>query len=181
MKDREEITIFTDGSCAVKDEYLRGGFGVYIVTKDSELPIRKGYWNTTTTRMEMMALLTAIQAVNPNRRCKVQIVTDSQFIANAFKEGWIKKWRMANFRGIKNAFIWKQICYEIDIRRNMVLTVRWVRGHQKDMSDFYQYGNAVADELADYKSQEVWHQDRNISLFRCKSPNGKVKFQFRNR
>ena len=181
MSEVENITIFTDGSCSVKDEYLRGGFGVFIITKNEEIPIRKGYWNTTTARMEMMAILTAVQSINPKVRCKVLIVTDSQFIANSFSEGWIKKWRMNDYKGVKNASIWRKIVYEIESRRNMHLMVRWVRGHQKDMTDFYQYGNCVADELADYKTQEMWYQDRNISLFRCKRPGEKGKFQFRTK
>ena len=58
-KERINITIFTDGSCNAKSDRKLGGFGVYIPYGNQEIHLRRGFWNTTTSRMEMKALLAA--------------------------------------------------------------------------------------------------------------------------
>ena len=64
MDSPSRVTIWTDGSCTTKGD-RRGGYGVYCVYDDTEITVRHGFWNTTTSRMEMMALLEAVSMINP--------------------------------------------------------------------------------------------------------------------
>lgn len=167
---RIQITIFTDGSCNVKDPFKRGGFGVYCICNGKETPLRRGFWNTTTSRMEMMALLNAIKMVDPDSYTYVTVVSDSQFIVNAFKKGQVTNWRAHGWVGIKNAELWKEIVTEIERRRHMVFGMKWIGGHQKNLSDNYIFGNNCADALANYKTQDSWGQDLPIAEAVCKVP-----------
>lgn len=168
--DRVQITIYTDGSCSVKDPHKRGGFGVYCVCNGQETTLRRGYWNTTTSRMEMMALLNAIRMVDPTVRTNVTVISDSQFIVNSFKNGLVNLWRRNRWVGIKNAELWKEIVTEIERRRNMVFGMRWIGGHQKDLDDACVFGNNCADALANYKTQDSWEQDLPIAETICQVP-----------
>lgn len=167
---RIQIQIFTDGSCNVKDSYKRGGFGVYCLCDGRETMLRRGYWNTTTSRMEMMALLNAIRMVDPKAKTKVTIVSDSQFIVNAFRQGLVSMWRSNSWNGIKNVALWKEIVTEIERRRKMVLGLCWIGGHQKDLDDEFVFGNNCADALANYKTQDSWEQDLPIADTLCQVP-----------
>lgn len=170
FNDRIQITIFTDGSCSVKDPYKRGGFGVYCICNGKETTLRRGYWNTTTSRMEMMALLNGIQMVDPDVKTYVTVISDSQFIVNAFRKGHVNSWRRNGWVGIKNSELWKEIVTEIERRRKMVFGMKWIGGHQANLSDDYIFGNNCADALADYKSQDCWEQDLPIADTICKVP-----------
>lgn len=135
---------------------------MYCVCEGQEYTVRRGYWNTTTSRMEMMALLEAIQMVNPNALTRVLIHTDSQFVANSFNDGWLANWKREGWLTTKNKELWQRIDKEITLRENMKLRVEWARGHQKDLDDPVVFGNNVADELANYKTQEKHEQDLDL-------------------
>lgn len=158
---RYNIEIWTDGSCTTKGR-KEGGYGVYCVCNGQEYTVRRGYWNTTTSRMEMMALLEAIQMVNPNVPTRVLIHTDSQFVANSFNDGWLANWKREGWLTTKNKELWQRIDKEITLREDMKLRVEWGRGHQKDLDDPVVFGNNVADKLANYKTQEKHEQDLDL-------------------
>lgn len=165
FSNRKKIIIYTDGSCNVKDPLKRGGFGVYALYSNKEYCLRRGYWNTTTARMEMFALLEAIKMVNPKIWTNVMVYSDSQFVVKSFKEGYINKWRMAQWIGVKNSDIWKEIVKEIDVRGKMVFGISWLHGHQKDLANEHIFGNNCADALADYKTQDSYTQDKPLEGF----------------
>lgn len=152
------ILAYTDGSCKQDGSY--GGMGVYVVIDGvKEVVLRRGYFNTTTPRMEMRAFLEAVRMVNPLLPVKLTVCVDSQFVANAFLKGWLSKWRMAGYTGVANSDLWRAIVKEIDSRRLMRLNVRWVRGHCKDLNDEAVYGNSIADRLADCNTQDFYIED----------------------
>lgn len=155
------LDIYTDGSCNAKTKV--GGYGVYVKDDGLEIVIHQGYVDTTTARMEMRAILRAIR-ITPNEVVDVYIHSDSQFIVNAFKLGWLSKWRVAHFVGVKNALLWQAIVREM-ARKNLVrFHIRWLHGHQKDLLDEQIFGNAVADELASYQKQESYIKDTDSDL-----------------
>lgn len=152
------IRIWTDGSCG-KDGV--GGLGVYVLRNDvfGEITLRKGYRGTTTPRMEMRALLEAIRMINPEIDTHLTLYIDSQFVVNSFLKGWLAKWRMNGWEGVRNVDLWKAIVKEIDGRRKMRMKIVWIRGHQKNLEDDITFGNACADALADYRSQDFYIDD----------------------
>lgn len=155
------IDIYTDGSCNAQTKV--GGYGVYVKEDDSEIVIHQGYTGTTTARMEMRAVLHAVR-LTPYDSVDVYIHSDSQFIVRAFKEGWLSRWRIAGFVGVKNAPIWKTIVLEMAKRPQAHFHIRWLHGHQKDILDDTIFGNTVADALADYKNQESYIKDTDDSI-----------------
>lgn len=141
----EVITIYTDGSGYYKNGL--GGIGVYVVGTGQK--ISKGYENTTTSRMEIMAVLTAIKLIK-NKECRVIIKCDNQYVVKAIREGWMFKWEHENWENRKNSDLWKQILKEIRARDKVKFRLEWVRGHQSGDGEDEKYNNLV-DELANYK------------------------------
>lgn len=156
-----KIDIYTDGSCNARTRV--GGYGVYVKDEDSEIVVHQGYTDTTTARMEMRAVLHAVR-LTPSIPIDVYIHSDSQFVVNTFKEGWLSRWRTAGFIGVKNASIWKTIVFEMAKRPQAHFHIRWLHGHQKDILDEKVFGNTVADTLADYKNQESYIKDTDDNI-----------------
>lgn len=157
----DAVRIWTDGSCNAKEQHRYGGWGVYIVSKGREIGMHGGSWNTTTPRMEMTALLRAIEAIDGSVPLNVTIYSDSQFVVNSFRKGWIRKWMIGGWTGVRNSDIWIRIVRAMEIRRKagVNFNVVWVRGHGSDLDDDIVFGNAVADALADYRSQDSYVED----------------------
>lgn len=136
---------------------------MYVKDEDSEIVVHQGYTDTTTARMEMRAVLHAVR-LTPYTPIDVYIHSDSQFVVNAFKDGWLSRWRTAGFVGVKNASIWKTIVFEMAKRPQAHFHIRWLHGHQKDILDETVFGNTVADALADYKNQESYIKDTDDNI-----------------
>ena len=81
--ERRNIIIFTDGSCYWK--IRKGGIGVYIQCDGKEYFISKGYSNTTISRCELRAFLSALEAVNKSEPSNVTIWSDSEYVVNGTK------------------------------------------------------------------------------------------------
>lgn len=160
--NRELITIYTDGSCTTKGRKC-GGFGVYLTAGESYVTLRRGYWNTTTTRMEMMAVFEALCMIDPDVPTNVKIISDSQFVVNAFKCGWLQQWRMNGWQGVKNPELWNKILKTIASRPKMKFQIVWTPGHQTGLGDTTVFGNNIADALANFKTQDSWEQDLDLN------------------
>lgn len=159
--NRELITIYTDGSCTTKGRRC-GGFGVYLTAGESYVTLRRGYWNTTTTRMEMMAVLAAVEMIDPNIPTAVKIISDSQFVVNSFKLGWLQQWRLNGWQGVKNPELWNRILKSISLRPKMKFQFVWTPGHKAELDNAVVFGNNVADALANFKTQEEFEQDLDL-------------------
>lgn len=162
--DRVPITIYTDGSCTTKG-IKAGGFGVFVIQGDTYLTLRRGYWNTTTTRMEMMAVLAAVEMIDPNIPTAVKIISDSQFVVNSFKLGWLQQWRLNGWQGVKNPELWNRILKSISLRPKMKFQFVWTPGHKAELDNEVVFGNACADALANYKTQDKFIQDKPLEGF----------------
>lgn len=162
--NRVPITIWTDGSCTTKDD-RKGGMGVYLLADGCEVALRRGYWNTTTPRMEQRALIAAVQMINVDIPTDVLIWCDSKFIVEAIMNGGVRQWRADGWKGVANVELWKEFVTEVEKRRKMRLCVRHINGHQKDLLNPVIYGNNVADALADYHTQDSYVQDKPLEGF----------------
>lgn len=164
MNERVPLTIWTDGSCTTKGD-RKGGMGVYMQFQGQDIGLRRGYWNTTTPRMEMRALIAAVQMVCPDIYTDVVIWCDSKFIVDAIMNGSLRKWRADGWKGVANPELWKDFVIEVDKRRKMRLYVRHINGHQKNILDDTILGNHMADALADYRTQDSYTQDKPLEGF----------------
>ena len=96
-----KVTIYTDGSS--RGNPGPGGYGAVLHYTDSagNLHVKElsaGYRRTTNNRMELLGPIVALEALK--RPCQVTLVSDSQYLVNAFNQHWIEGWLK---RGWKNA------------------------------------------------------------------------------
>lgn len=85
-----------------------------------------GYRRTTNNRMELLAVIAALEALN-REGLTVTIYSDSQYVVKAVKEGWLKKWIATNFAGgKKNKDLWMRY-HQLAQKHNVRFV--WVKGH----------------------------------------------------
>jgi ribonuclease HI len=136
-----EVVIYTDGAC--KGNRGRGGWGVVLQSGATVKELYGGERDTTNNRMELMAVIQALQALK--RPCAVTLFIDSLYVLKGMTEwlpGWkAKGWRTADKKPVKNVELWQKLD-ELVTSRGHVIDWRWVRGHNGDP------GNERADELA---------------------------------
>lgn len=133
------VEIFTDGAC--KGNPGPGGWGALLRYKGIEKEIWGGDEETTNNRMELVAVINALQTLK--RRVPVKITTDSQYVKKGITEwlaGWKRNgWKTANKKPVKNADLWRRL--DEAVGKHDVKWA-WVRGHSGHQE------NERADELA---------------------------------
>jgi len=135
------VTIYTDGAC--KGNPGPGGWGVLLQSGASRKELFGGERHTTNNRMEIMAVIQALSALN--RPCHVVIHLDSEYVRKGITEwiaGWkARGWRTAGKSPVKNIDLWQQLDALVTSGDHRI-DWRWVRGHSGDP------GNERADALA---------------------------------
>ncbi|MCB0710151.1 MAG: ribonuclease HI [Chitinophagaceae bacterium] len=131
------IHIYTDGSS--RGNPGPGGFGVILMYKGHRKEISKGYRLTTNNRMELLAVITGLQAIT-KKDLPIIVYSDSQYVVRAIEEGWLNNWMKTGFKGgKKNKDLWIQY-HQLATMLNVKL--KWVKGHANNP-----YNNRC-DELA---------------------------------
>ncbi|MCX4192253.1 ribonuclease HI [Methylophaga sp. OBS1] len=135
----DHVEIFTDGACSGNPG--PGGWGAILRAKGTEKQLSGSEKLTTNNRMEMMAVIAALEALK--RPCRVTITTDSQYVMKGMTEwlpGWkAKNWKTAAKKPVKNAELWQRL--DKAIAQHQVKW-EWVRGHNGHPE------NERADQLA---------------------------------
>ena len=120
------VTIYTDGGC--KGNPGPGGWGALLIYKGREREIYGGEPLTTNNRMELMAAISALEALK--RGCPVDLHTDSQYLRNGITEwiaGWkANGWKTAQKKPVKNVDLWQRLDAA---RQRHAVKWHWVRGH----------------------------------------------------
>ena len=133
------VIIYTDGACSGNPG--PGGWGSVMMYRGHRRELSGGEANTTNNRMEMMAVIQALETLN--RPCKITLYTDSTYVIKGMTqwlEGWKKRnWRTAAKKPVKNVELWQRL--ESAIAPHAVKWV-WVKGHSGVPE------NERADELA---------------------------------
>ena len=120
------IYIYTDGAC--KGNPGAGGWGALLVSAGHRKEISGGEANTTNNRMEMTAVIRALESLK--RPSTVEVHTDSQYVQKGISEwmaGWKRRnWRTADGKPVKNQDLWLQLDALSQLHR---IEWKWVRGH----------------------------------------------------
>ena len=131
------VRIYTDG--AARGNPGRGGYGVVLIWNKVKKELSQGYLHTTNNRMELMAVIAALEALKKND-LRLEIYSDSNYVVKAVMEGWLKKWLKTDFKGgIKNKDLWLK--YH-ELSQDHQITFHWVKGHSSNQM------NNRCDELA---------------------------------
>jgi ribonuclease HI len=123
----KKVEIFTDGAC--KGNPGPGGWGSILRYKGVEKEISGGEANTTNNRMELTAVIKALELLK--EPCEVTLYTDSQYVANALTLGWAKKWKANGWMRNKkekalNPELWDRLLTLYDTHE---IEIIWVKGH----------------------------------------------------
>lgn len=131
------INIYTDGSS--RGNPGPGGYGTVLIWSKIKKELSQGYQHTTNNRMELMAVIAALEALKKNE-LELVIYSDSNYVVKAVMEGWLKKWLRTNFKGgIKNSDLWLR--YH-ELSKKHQIHFKWVKGHAENVM------NNRCDELA---------------------------------
>jgi ribonuclease HI len=107
---KQEVIIYTDGACSGNPG--PGGWGALLQWNDVEKTLSGSAPHTTNNRMEMTAVIQALNALK--RPCRVKIHSDSALVVNTFKQNWIggwirRGWKKANKQPVENQDLWKEM------------------------------------------------------------------------
>jgi ribonuclease HI len=121
-----EVIIYTDGGC--KGNPGPGGWGVVLLAGQRRRELSGAEPLTTNNRMELRAAIEGLRTLN--RRCRVTIVTDSEYLKNGITT-WIKTWQRNGWQTkehqpVKNADLWREL---LDAVAQHEVTWRWTKGH----------------------------------------------------
>jgi ribonuclease HI len=140
------VDIFTDGAC--KGNPVIGGWGALLRMGDTEKELFGGETVTTNNRMELMAVIRALETLK--RACNVRVHTDSVYVQKGISE-WMVNWKRNGWRTaakapVKNADLWK----ELDaVAAKHTVKWLWVKGHAGHVE------NERADGLANRGVESV--------------------------
>ena len=115
MEEQQQmVTIYTDGACSGNPG--PGGYAAVLLYGDKRLELSQGYRKTTNNRMELLAVITALERLS--RPCRVNLYSDSEYVVNAITKGWLeswqrKGWRKADKKPVLNVDLWQRLLPQI--------------------------------------------------------------------
>jgi len=143
----EHIEIYTDGAC--KGNPGPGGWGAVLRYRDAVRELYGGEPETTNNRMELMAVIQALQALK-RPGLPVRIFSDSRYVLSGISEwlpGWkARGWKTAGKKPVMNQDLWQQLD---TLSQQHQIEWKWVKGHSGIA------GNEKADELANKAIAEL--------------------------
>lgn len=136
----KQIEIYTDGACSGNPG--PGGWGAVLVYNGKEKELSGSEKNTTNNRMELTAVIMALNALN--QPCEVKLTTDSKYVCDAVNKGWVYSWRKNGWRKSDkkpalNVDLWEEL---LSLLEKHEVQFIWVKGHNG-----HKY-NEICDTLA---------------------------------
>jgi ribonuclease HI len=144
------IEIYTDGASSGNPG--PGGYGAILRKGDHYKELTEGFRKTTNNRMELLAVIVALEALkNPNQ--KVTIYSDSKYVIDAIEKGWLFGWLKTDFKGKKNKDLWLRF---YAVYKKHQIKFQWVKGHAGHPE------NERCDDLAvqSSKNRQSWKVDK---------------------
>ena len=123
----KRVTIYTDGACSGNPG--PGGWGTILRCNGVEKELCGGEKETTNNRMELLAVINGLEALN--RKCKVKIYSDSSYVVNGITKGWAEGWKANNWRKSDkkpalNPDLWDKLLYLLSQHEYEFV---WIKGH----------------------------------------------------
>lgn len=121
------VDIYTDGAC--RGNPGKGGWGAILVYEGHEKELSGGEAETTNNRMELMAAISALEALK--EPCEVTLTSDSKYMIDSIEKGWARSWQAKGWKKADkspalNPDLWERLLNLLDVHK---VTFVWVRGH----------------------------------------------------
>ena len=147
--DRPVITVYTDGAC--RGNPGRGGWAWAVPGGRFASGAEPA---ATNQRMEITAALEALRTLTADGASDVDVVSDSTYVVNCFKDRWWQGWQRRNWKNsqnkpVANRDLWEPLI-ELAVSSESHVTWRWVKGHSGDR------WNDRVDELATIAADRGW-------------------------
>ena len=123
----KKVYIYTDGACSVNPG--PGGWGAILKYNGHEKELSGFDPNTTNNRMELTAVISALEALK--EPCEVVLTTDSKYVCDAMKLGWARSWRTKGWiksdkKPALNSDLWERL---LELAERHRIDFVWVKGH----------------------------------------------------
>lgn len=123
----KQVTIYTDGACSGNPG--PGGWGAVLIYKGVEKELSGGEAQTTNNRMELTAVISALQALK--EPCQVELYSDSKYVIDALQKGWAWGWRKKGWvksdkKPALNPDLWETL---LNLTAKHEMNYHWVKGH----------------------------------------------------
>lgn len=140
------VTLYTDGACSGNPG--PGGWGAILSYNGVEKELSGGDANTTNNRMELLAVISGLEALK--EPCRVELYSDSKYVIDGLSKGWAASWRKNGWRKADkkpalNPDLWEKL---LNLVEKHELSYHWVKGHADNP-----YNNRC-DQLAVTESQK---------------------------
>ncbi|MDO5388611.1 MAG: ribonuclease HI [Clostridia bacterium] len=136
----KSLDIYTDGACSGNPG--AGGYGAVLLYKGSRKEISQGFRRTTNNRMEMLAVIKALECLK--EPCNVTLYSDSKYVVDSITKGWVYGWKKRGWiksdkKKALNVDLWERLLPLLE-KHNVEFI--WVKGHADNVE------NERCDELA---------------------------------
>lgn len=123
----KNVIIYTDGACSGNPG--PGGWGAILRYGSREKELSGSEASTTNNRMELLGVITALEALK--EKCVVDVYSDSRYVVDAIEKGWAKAWKSKNWMRTKdqlakNPDLWERL---LQLMERHQVSFHWVKGH----------------------------------------------------
>ena len=123
VMQRPPILLYTDGASSGNPG--PGGFGVVLKCGGYVKEMSGGFCLTTNNRMELLAVITGLEAINWSN-AQVHVWSDSSYVVNAINKGWLENWQKRGDAKVKNPDLWMRLT---PLLRKHRVAFHWIKGH----------------------------------------------------
>jgi ribonuclease HI len=147
---KKEVQIYADGGCRGNgNSSTVGGYGAILIYGENRKEIKKGFKETTNNIMELTAVIDSLSLLK--EPCSVRLYSDSAYVVNAFRQGWIKNWQKNGWKTstkepVKNKELWEKL---IELSGYHEVEFIKVKGHADNEN------NNRCDRLANEAMDEI--------------------------
>jgi len=117
------ISIYTDG--AARGNPGPGGWAAVLRSGKHYKEISGGFSCTTNNRMELFAVIEALEAVKKTGSL-ITVYSDSSYVCDAVNKGWLFGWEKKDFLKKKNPDLWRRF---LTVYRRHKISFEWIKGH----------------------------------------------------
>tara|TARA_B100001250_G_scaffold96381_1_gene80666 strand:+ start:1475 stop:1954 length:480 start_codon:yes stop_codon:yes gene_type:complete len=147
------IIIYTDGSA--KGNPGNGGYGIVMISGDYRKELSCGFKLTTNNRMELLAVIVALECVK-KESSEIVVYSDSKYVVDAVEKNWVFNWEKKNFHNKKNPDLWIRF---LRIYKKHNVSFCWVKGHNNNKEN--ERCDFLAFQAADSKilEKDKWYEN----------------------